>query len=176
MKQEMKKEINIRYTEIFKKLYLDWKIESEFKYKEITDRGLNKSGVGIKMMYDIIEKLTHKTIEELDNMFQDINREFKTDIPLKYLREYINDGEEAIHKHIKNMEQELTKKVEKRFTKDSSIEIKINNLKQNAKIKMERIYDKNKNIHNFKKIEWLVIINTIATIGSFIIGIIGLGY
>ena len=31
-----------------------------------------------------------------------------------------------------------------------------------------------KNIKKYKKIEWLVIINTIATIGGFIVGIISL--
>lgn len=71
-------------------------------------------------------------------------------------------------KDIKDTFEDLTPSCE------ASFELRLNNIKENAKGELDRIHIKNKNLQKYKKIEWLVIFNTIATIGGFIVGIISL--
>ena len=173
MKETMKKEIDKRYEEIFRNLYVNWKLKLKNKQEELVAIGLNSSGAGVTSIYSLIEKLVYDTIENLDKMIADIKNEFKTKIPLKYLKQYLEKSEKAIYNHIDKMEKEILNQYDKVLFNDSN-NSKINNLKGNVRAKLARIYDKNKNLHEFKRIEWLVIINTIATIGGFILSIISL--
>lgn len=173
MKKSMKKEIDKRYSEIFRKLNIDWKLELKRTQEELISKGLNTSGIGVKSFYDLIDKLVYDTIEMLDKMFDKIKEDFKSKIPLKDLKQYTQKSEENILANINEMEKEILSKVDAILV-NATNELRINNIKGNAKAKLERIYDKNKNLNNYKRIKWLVVINTVATIGGFILGIISL--
>lgn len=173
MKKTMENEIDKRYSEILRNLYVNWMLGLKNKNEELKSKGLDTSGVGIEIIYNLIEKLAFNTCENLDNMFEDIKKEFNTKIPLKVLKKYIDKSINSIFGHLNNMQEDIANKFGNDILVQSN-ESSINNIKGNVKAKLERIYDKNKNLQKFKKIEWLVIINTIATIGGFIISIIGL--
>ena len=168
MNETIKKEIEKRYFDILQNLYLSWKLNLKDNKEKLV-----LSETGIRYIYDLIEKLVYQTIENLDKMFEDIKSEFKVKIPLKYLKQCLEKSTKSIYNYIDEMEKEILNQYNKVLDIESN-NCKINNLKGNVKSKLERIYDKNKNLEEFKRIEWLVIINTIATIGGFIVSIISL--
>lgn len=173
MKESMQKEIDKRYEEIFRNLYVNWKFKFKNKKEELLSIGLNASGVGVTSMYDLIEKLIYDTIENLDKMFEDIKDEFKAKIPLKYIKQYLEKSEKAIYNHIAEMEKEILNQYDKLFINESN-NSKINNLKGNVKLRLERIYDRNKNLQEYRKVEWPVVIEIIIGIIGLILAIIAL--
>lgn len=170
MKKAIEDEIDKRYSEILGNLYKNWMLELKNKDEELKNKGLDNSGAGITIIYNLIEKLVFNTCKNLDNMFEDIKKEFNTKIPLKILRKYIDKSKKSISGHLTSMEKDLFDK----FEKIASNELEINNIKGNVNAKLERIYDKNNNLQNFKKIEWSVIIEIIIGIAGLIIAIIAL--
>ena len=105
-------------------------------------------------MYDSIYELVYGTIEGFERMIQDIGIEFKSNIPLKDLKYYIDKINKTICEYVDKIQEELIEK----FNKNNYIlslgrsEVKINNLKQNISLKLKRIYNKNENIQKYKKI------------------------
>lgn len=174
MKESMREELERRNKEIFKKLYTDYMIKLDREYENIVTNGLKTSGIAVNIMYDVVEKLVYETIEKIDNLVNEIKSIFEP-IPLNDLKEYIERCEKNISGHIDGMQNKILEK----FKDDKLLNVeilkqKLNNIKENSNYKLNQIYLKNKNIESFKKIEVVVIINTIATVGSFIIAIISL--
>ena len=175
MQDSMKNEINERYHEILKKLNTNWKLKSKSKHEELIRQGLNMSGVGINSMYNLIEEVIFNSINDLDNMIKDISNEFNDKIPFRELKKHIYKFENTINDYIDCMDKDIHEISEKLTDScESSFKSKISNIKSNAKNKLERIYIKNKNLQKYKKIEWLVIINTGVAIAGLIVEIIGL--
>lgn len=170
VKKAIEDEIDKRYSEILGNLYKNWMLELKNKKGELKNNGLDNSGAGITIIYNLVEKLVFNTCENLDNMFEDIKKEFNTKIPLKIMRKYIDKSKKAIAGHLTSMDKDIDDK----FEKIISTELKINNIKGNVNAKLERIYDKNKNLHEFKRIEWKFIIEIIIGIAGLIIAIISL--
>lgn len=175
MQKVMKNEVDTRYNEILRNLYVNWKSQSKNKSVELKRTGLNTSGVGIKSMYDLIEKLIFDSIESLDNTINQISKDFNTVIPFKDLKKYVQAFEKAIYGHIDGMQKDIRDMFgEITPSCEASFENTICNIKGNAKSKLDRIYTKNKNLQKFKKIEWLVIFNTIVAILGLVVGIMSL--
>lgn len=172
MKKYMKEELERRYNEIFQKLYINYMINLDNEYKKIVTSGLSNSGAAANRMYYVVEKLVYETIDKLDNLINEIKITFKP-ISLKDLNKYIEKSENTINAHIDNMQNIILEKLkDDKLLNMETIQQRLNNIKENSNYKLKQIYLKNKNISNFKKIEWLVIINTVATIGGFILTII----
>jgi len=175
MQKVMKNEVDTRYNEILRNLYVHWKLESKKKYEELTEQGLNTSGIGVKSLYNLIEKLVFESIENLDNMINQIYKEFNAVIPFKELKKYIQGFEKSIYGHIDSMQKDI-KDIFNTSAQlsEASSELKVNNIKGNTKAKLDRIYLKNKNLQKYKKIDWLVIINILTTVIGVSVAIISL--
>lgn len=172
MRKYMKEELERRYNEIFRKYYTEYMIELKNKYENLLEKRLDKSGVAVKVMYDVVEKEVYEVIENLDNLISEINTLFEP-ITLTDLSQYIDRSKKNINSSIDKMESIICEKLgNDKLLNIETIKQKSNNIKQNNIHKLNQIYLKNKNINSFKKIEWLVIINTIATVGGFILTII----
>ena len=63
MQKNFKKDLDTKYNDIFRNLYVQWKLQSKKKYEELQSNGLANSGVGSKTMYTLMEELINKTIE-----------------------------------------------------------------------------------------------------------------
>lgn len=175
MQKVMKDEVNERYSIILRNLNVNWKLELKNKSEELKRIGLNTSGVGIKSMYDLIEKLVYSSIENLDMEIKLISEEFNAVIPFKTLKHYIQKFEKAIYGHIDSMQEDIKNTFQPMTPScETSFDTQIDNIKGNTKAKLDRIYSKNKNLQKFKKIEWLVLINTIIALGGLVVGIISL--
>lgn len=170
MQVNFKNEFEARYTEIFKRLYVEWKKHSKDKTKELQEKGIYNSGVGRKMMCELAETLIYDTIDEIQWLFETIQKEYNREIPLKDLEQLTNVLKESINGHIDIMNKDIMDGNDMRI---ESIGIFINNLKQNSKIKLDRMYDRIVNLRKGKRIEKLIIINTIVGIVSLVVSIIG---
>ena len=139
MQESMKKEINDRYHEILRKLYINWKFKSKSKYEELRRQGLDSSGHAITSMHDLIQALVYISIEDLDNMIKEISKEFNDKIPYKELKKYINNFEEALYGHVDSMEKDVEDKFRGLISIcEPSLELWINNIKGNIKSKFKK--------------------------------------
>ena len=151
MKEPMKDELERRNQEIFRKLYTDYMIKLDREYENIITNGLKTSGVAVKIMYDVVEKLVYETIEKIDNLVSEINNIFEP-IPLNDLKEYIERCEKNISGHIDGMQDKILEK----FKDDKLLNVEIlkqksNIIKGNSNYRLNQIYLKNKNIEGFKR-------------------------
>lgn len=175
MQKNFKKDLDTKYNDIFRNLYVQWKLQSKKKYEELQSNGLANSGVGSKTMYTLMEELINKTICELQQLFINLPTTYNRKISLKELNEYKEKTLNNIEGHINSMEKELMHDYENKllFIVETN-QIFVNNLKGNSKNKIEKIFDEIVNLRKGKKIEGLVIFNIIFTILSFLIGIASL--
>lgn len=175
MQKNFKKDLDTKYNDIFRNLYVQWKLQSKKKYEELQSNGLANSGVGSKTMYALMEELINKTICELQQLFINLPTTYNRKISLKELNEYKEKTLNNIEGHINSMEKELMHDYENKllFIVETN-QIFVNNLKGNSKNKIEKIFDEIVNLRKGKKIEGLVIFNIIFTILSFLIGIASL--
>jgi hypothetical protein len=175
MQKNFKKDLDTKYNDIFRNLYVQWKLQSKKKYEELQSNGLANSGVGSKTMYTLMEELINKTICELQQLFINLPTTYNRKISLKELNEYKEKTLNNIEGHINSMEKELMHDYENKllFIVETN-QIFVNNLKSNSKNKIEKIFDEIVNLRKGKKIEGLVIFNIIFTILSFLIGIASL--
>lgn len=175
MQKNFKKDLDTKYNDIFRNLYVQWKLQSKKKYEELQSNGLANSGVGSKTMYTLMEELINKTICELQQLFINLPTTYNRKISLKELNEYKEKTLNNIEGHINSMEKELMHDYENKllFIVETNQNF-VNNLKSNSKNKIEKIFDEIVNLRKGKKIEGLVIFNIIFTILSFLIGIASL--
>lgn len=175
MQKNFKKDLDTKYNDIFRNLYVQWKLQSKKKYEELQSNGLANSGVGSKTMYTLMEELINITICELQQLFINLPTTYNRKISLKELNEYKEKTLNNIEGHINSMEKELMHDYENKllFIVETN-QIFVNNLKSNSKNKIEKIFDEIVNLRKGKKIEGLVIFNIIFTILSFLIGIASL--
>lgn len=175
MQKNFKKDLDTKYNDIFRNLYVQWKLQSKKKYEELQSNGLANSGVGSKTMYTLMEELINKTICELQQLFINLPTTYNRKISLKELNEYKEKTLNNIEGHINSMEKELMHDYENKllFIVETN-QIFVNNLKGNSKNKIKKIFDEIVNLRKGKKIEGLVIFNIIFTILSFLIGIASL--
>lgn len=174
MDKYLEDEIERRYKKIFRKLYISYMQDLKKEYETLVTKGLNTSGHAVGIMYNVIEKLTVETISNINDMIKDIDKEFG-EMPLKAIKDYIEKSKKDLNGHIDTMKEKALEnfKNEKLLNNESS-EIRITNIKGNATYELNQIYLKYRNIKKFRKIEWLLIVNTIATVGGFIVSIIAL--
>lgn len=175
MQKNFKNDLDTKYSDVFRNLYVGWKFKSKKKYEELQLNGLTNSGVGSRIMYELIENLINKTIDDVQQLFNNLPEKYNRKISLKYLEEYKERTINNIDGHILNMNEELKNEYENKllFITESN-KVFLNNLKCNAKIKIEKLFDEVTNLRKGKKIEGLVIFNISFTILSFIIGIASL--
>mgnify|MGYP007014982882 FL=1 len=175
MQKNFKKDLDTKYNDIFRNLYVQWKLQSKKKYEELQSNGLANSGVGSKTMYTLMEELINITICELQQLFINLPTTYNRKISLKEINEYKEKTLNNIEGHINSMEKELMHDYENKllFIVETN-QIFVNNLKSNSKNKIEKIFDEIVNLRKGKKIEGLVIFNIIFTILSFLIGIASL--
>lgn len=175
MQKNFKNDLDTKYNDIFRNLYVQWKLQSKKKYEELQSNGLANSGVGSKTMYALMEELINKTICELQQLFINLPTTYNRKISLKELNEYKEKTLNNIEGHINSMEKELMQEYENKLLFIVEInQIFVNNLKGNSKNKIEKIFDEIVNLRKGKKMEGLVIFNIIFTILSFLIGIASL--
>lgn len=172
MQKNFKSDLDTKYNDIFRNLYVQWKLQSKKKYEELQSNGLANSGAGSKTMHALIEELINKAICDLQQLFNNLPTKYNRKISYKVLDEYKKKTINNIDGHINNMEKELKKEYENNllFIAETN-EIFLNNLKGNCKNKIEKIFDEITNLRKGKKIEGLVIFNIVFTILSFLIGI-----
>lgn len=171
MQKNFKDDFETKYNDIFRNLYVQWKLQSKKKYEELQEKGLANSGVESKSMYMLIEELINKTINELHQLFITLPEKYNRKISLKDLEKHREKTKNNINGHINNMENELKKgNNAKIFLEGETYKIFLNNLINNSNTKIEKIFDEIINFRKGKKIEGLVIFNIIFTISSFLIG------
>ena len=175
MQKNFKNDLETKYNDIFRNLYVQWKLQSKKKYEELQSNGLANSGVGAKNMYILMEELINKAIFDLQSLFNNLPTKYDRKISYKDLEEYKEKTISNIEGHINNMEKELKDENKKHllYTAETN-EIILNNLKNNSKNKIDKLFDEITNFSKGKKIEGLVIFNIVFTILSFIIGIASL--
>lgn len=176
MQKNFKNDLETKYNDIFRNLYVQWKLQSKKKFEELQSNGLANSGVGAKAMYQLMEELINKAICDLQSLFNNLPTKYNRNISSKDLNEYKEKTINNIDGHINNMEKELKNeyKNDLLFTAET-YEIFLNNLKGNSINKVDKLFDEITNLRKGKKIEGLVIFNIVFTILSFLIGIASLG-
>ena len=175
MQKNFKNDLDTKYNDIFRNLYVQWKLQSKKKYEELQSKGLANSGVGSKSMYLLMEDLINKAICELQQLLNNLPTKYNRKISFKDLNEYKEKTINSIDGHINNMEKELKKEYKNNllFVAESN-EIFLNNLKGNSKNKIEKLFNEIANLRKGKKMEGLVIFNIVFTILSFLMGIASL--
>ncbi len=175
MQKNYKNDLETKYNDIFRNLYVQWKLQSKKKYEELQSNGLANSGAGSKSMYIVIEGLINNAICDLQQLFNNLPTKYNRKISFKNLDVYKEKTINNIDGHINNMEKELKDeyKNDLLLTAETN-EIFLNNLKGNSKNKIDKLFDEITNLRKGKKIEGLVIFNIVFTILSFLIGIASL--
>lgn len=175
MQKNFKNDLETKYNDIFRNLYVQWKLQSKKKYEELQSNGLANSGVGSKSMYVLMEELINKAICDLQQLFNNLPTKYNRKISFKDLDEYKQKTINNIDGHINNMKKELKSEYKDKllFITESN-EIYLNNLRGNSKNKIDKLFDEITNLMKGKKIEGLVIFNIVFTILSFLIGIASL--
>lgn len=137
MQKNFKIDLETKFNDIFKNLYVQWKLQSKKKYEELHSNGLANSCVGAKAMYQLMEELINKAICDLQSLFNNLPTKYNRKISFKDLNEYKEKTINNIDGHINNMEKELKDeyKNDLLFTAETN-EIFLNNLKGNSKIKL----------------------------------------
>ncbi len=174
MNKYLKDEIDRKYNEIFKDLCIKWIKELDKEYETLVTKGLNTSGCAVGYMYTVIEKIVDETIGNLDDSVKEIDKEFGG-MPLKEIKNYIENSKKDLDGHIDSMKEKVLEKFNgDKLINDESNLLRINNIKGNAISKLNQMYLRNRNIKRFRRVEWLVIINTTATVGSLIIAMVSI--
>lgn len=175
MQKNFKNDLETKYNDVFKNLYVQWKLQSQKKYEELQSNGLANNGVGLRSMYILMEELINKAICDLQQLFNNLPTKYNRKISFKDLDGYKEKTINNIDGHINNMEKELKDeyKNDLLFTAESN-DIFLNNLKGSSKNKIDKLFDEITNLRKGKKIEGLVIFNIFFTILNFLIGIAGL--
>lgn len=175
MQRNFKKDFENKYDEILKNLYVQWKLQHRRKYEELQEKGLSNSGVGTKEMYKLIEQLINQTIIELQELFITLPTKYNRKISLKDLEKYEEKTKNNIKGHIDNMEKDIKKMCEgdKLFPTETN-KLFLENIKNNSKLKIEKICQEIINLRKGKKIEGLVIFDIIFTLLGFAVGVASL--
>lgn len=175
MQKNFKNDLGTKYSDIFRKLYVQWKLQSKKKYEELQSSGLVNSGGASKIIYVLMESLVDNTICDLQKLFDELPRKYNRKISFKELNAYKEKTMRNIEEHINSMEGELKSEYKNNlvFTAEYN-EIFMNNLKENAKDKVEKLFDEINNFRKGKKVEGLVIFNIAFTALNFLIGIASL--
>lgn len=175
MQKNFKKDLDTKYNDIFKDLYVQWKLQSKKKYEELQSKGLANSGVCLRIMYKLMGELINKSICDLQQLFNNLPIKYNRKISFKDLEQYKERTIKNIDGHINNMEKEFKREYKKDllFTVETN-EIFLNNLKNNSKNEIDKLFNEITNLRKGKKIEKLVIFNVVFTILSFLIEIASL--
>ena len=124
-----------RNKEIFKNLYIDYKIKLDEEYNKIVTKGLKTSGIAINIMHDEVEKLVCETTEKIDNLVSEINTIFEQ-ISSNDLKKYIKEYK----KNINGMENKILEKFkDDKLIDKENIKQKLNNIKENSNYKLNQI-------------------------------------
>ena len=177
MQKNFKNDLDTKYNDIFKNLYIQWKLQSKKKYEELQSNGLANSGVGSKSMYILMEELINKAICDLQQLFNNLPTKYNKKISFKDLDEYKEKTAENIDEHINNMEKELKSEYKNNglFTNESNA-ISLNSLRGNSKNKIDKLFDEITNLRKGKKKQGILItmISLLIGIASLAVGIIGI--
>lgn len=175
MQQNFSEELETKYDDLYKTLYVQWKQQSKLKYEELQEKGLKNSGIGIKELYKLIETLVNQTLNDLQGLFENIQISYNRKISLKDLEQYKEKSKKNINGHIAAMHKEIKEKYKKdKLLLTESNEIYIKNLKNNSNNKIDRIHNEIVNLRKGKKIEGLVIFNVVFTLLGFAVGVASL--
>jgi hypothetical protein len=175
MQQNFRKELETKYDDLYKTLYVQWKQQSKLKYEELQEKGLINSGIGIKELYKLIETLINQTLSNLQSLFENIQISYNRKISLKDLEQYKEKSKKNINEHIVAMHKEIKEKYKNdKLLLTESNEIYIKNLKNNSNNKIDRIHNEIVNLRKGKKIEGLVIFNVVFTLLGFVVGVASL--
>ncbi len=171
MQKNFKNDLDLKYNDIFKNLYTQWKLQSKEKYEELASEGLSNSGIGSNAMYELIEKLINEVIYDLQQLFNNLLSKYNRKMSAEELDEYKEKTINNIEGHINDMEKELKNKYNNNslFVTESN-EVFLNNLKGNSKNKIEKLFDEINNLEKGKKVE----VNVVVAILSLFIGIASL--
>lgn len=175
MQQNFREELETKYDDLYKNLYVQWKQQSKIKYEELQEKGLINSGIGIKELYKLIETLVNQTLNDLQSLFENIQISYNRKISLKDLEQYKEKSKKNINGHIEAMHKEIKEKYKNdKLLLTESNEIYIKNLKNNSNNKIDRIHNEIVNLRKGKKIEGLVIFNVVFTLLGFAVGVASL--
>jgi len=175
MQKNLKNDLETKYNEIFRNMYIQWKLQSKKKCEELQSNGLAGSGICSKIMYSLMEEIINETISDLQQLFNDLPTKYNRRISTKELNDYRKRTLKNIHGHIDSMKKELKDNYEnKLFFITQTSEIFQNNLECNFKDKIEKLFDEIVNLRKGKKMEGLIIFNIVFTILNFLIGIASL--
>ena len=175
MQQNFRKELETKYDDLYKTLYVQWKQQSKLKYEELQEKGLINSGIGTKELYKLIETLINQTLSDLQSLFENIQIRYNRKISLKDLEQYKEKSKKNINEHIVAMHKEIKEKYKNdKLLLTESNEIYIKNLKNNSNNKIDRIHNEIVNLRKGKKIEGLVIFNVVYTLLGFAVGVASL--
>ena len=77
MQKNFKDDLDTKYNEIFRNLYVQWKLQNKKRYEELQSKGLANSGAGSKSMYLLMEELANKAICDLQQLFNNLPTKYK---------------------------------------------------------------------------------------------------
>ncbi len=175
MQKNFKKDFEDKYNDIFRNVYVQWKLQLKRKYEELQDKGLSNGGLGTKEMYNLIEQIINQSILELQELFTTLPIKYNRKISLKDLEKYEEKTKNNINGHIDNMEKDIEKLYEgnKLFPEETN-RIFLENIKNNSTLKVEKICQEIINLRQGKKIERLVVFNIFFTVLGFLVGVASL--
>ena len=177
MQKNFKNDLEIKYNDIFRELYVQWRIQSKKRYEELHSNGLAKSGLGSKKLYILMEELINNAICDIQQLFNNLTTKYNRKVSFKDLGRYKERTINNIYEHINNMEKELQDRNKNNLLYIAETnEIFLNDLKGNSKNKIFKIFDEITNLRKGKKIEGLVvtIFSLFIGIASLVVGIIGI--
>lgn len=88
MQKNFKNDLETKYNDIFRNLYVQWKLQCKKKFEELQSNGLANSGVASKFMYTLMEELINKAICDLQQLFNNLPTKYNRKISFKDLGEY----------------------------------------------------------------------------------------
>ena len=77
MQKNFKDDLDTKYNEIFRNLYVQWKLQNKKRYEELQSKGLANSCAGSKSMYLLMEELANKAICDLQQLFNNLPTKYK---------------------------------------------------------------------------------------------------
>ncbi len=175
MQKNFKKDFEDKYNDIFRNVYVQWKLQHKRKYEELQNKGLSNSGLVTKEMYNLIEQIINQSIVELQELFTTLPIKYNRKISLKDLEKYEEKTKNNINGHIDNMEKDIEKIYEgdKLFPEETN-KIFLENIKNNSTLKVEKMCKEIINLRKGKKIEGLVVFNIFFTVLGFLVGVASL--
>lgn len=175
MQENFKKDFEDKYNDIFKNVYVKWKLQHKGKYEELKDKGLQNSGIGTKEIYNLIEQIINQSILELKKLLTTLPIKYNRKISINDLKKYEERTKKNINGHIDNMEKDIEKLYEgdKLFPGETN-RIFLENIKNNSTLKVEKIYQEIINLRKGKKIEKFVVFNMVFIVLGFLVGVANL--